>query len=115
MSLKTVFGDIREGASGFFGAVGESLEKGVEFVATDVLPRWVGSELGLQSTDQLDDGTFDKSRSAPRVDETSVETVKSTGAPPAIKIDGLGGEGGAGGLMVLALAFGATFLLLRDS
>ena len=54
-------------ASSFFSRVWESFETGVSRIASDVLPNWVATELGAQSSDQLKQETFNQEAAPSRL------------------------------------------------
>lgn len=65
----------------FFSDVQDSFEVGLKKIGSDVLPNWVSSQLGLQSTDQLNQTTFNQDVAPPRVGEvTPVRSAVETGA-----------------------------------
>jgi hypothetical protein len=115
MAGSTMVSDTRQATDGFFGNVLANLEAGLGRIATEIVPNWVGTQLGAQKTDQLKDSTYDPTTGLPRVD-TAIQ-----GAPgqPGIGLNKVLLDIGTfqltgGGLLVAAAVFvGAVFLLKK--
>lgn len=46
------------GGNGFFSTISGGFAHGIGTVGAEVLPRWVGKELGVQTGDQLNESTY---------------------------------------------------------
>lgn len=95
--------------SGFFSTVSAGLAEGLSRVSSELIPIWAADQLGVQSSDQLNDTTFDPTVAQPRAGETT-QSAGFFGPDSQTNILPIG----VGGAIVLSAAILGLVLLFRN-
>lgn len=72
LNNESILASTQSPQSTFFGKILGSFESGIDRITTEILPNWVGNQLGLQSQDQLQDSTFNPAYAGQRIDGKTI-------------------------------------------
>lgn len=108
--------DVREAADGFLGSVLSGLGQGAGKVVSEVLPVWAQQQMGVQTTDQLRNDTFNPINGQQRlpVYDTGqgLPPMQTPPTQPAGFID-MHGTGAVGMVIAIGLALAAGVAIAK--
>jgi len=100
-------------SNSFFSRLKEAAGEGLTEGLSNALPRWVDKTLNQQSVDQLDNSTFDASKSPPRIDQIRPALDENRQTTTRGKIEAMGINPMFLGVGVVVLLIGGAIIATR--